>query len=549
MSQISSINFKKSNVIQAQHNDRLLPPNYLIGGDFEINRNSKEALKLKNQIISEAIEKYTERTGQKFQAKSYEWSAVCNIKPDTTMQDLEKLSRHLSDKYGFQCYQIAIHRDEGHINEQGEKAINHHAHLEFVTLDKETGKNRQRDLTPKKLREIQTEVAEILQMERGVDKRLSGVKRIEPRKYAQMKEQEKQNLKEIKQELSSEKEIKKILEAERKKLIAKNKELQERGEAPRYNADDYKELREIKNKPIKTKDELEKELQEFRDKHTKKPFKGLLRAKTDYEAIAQEQQKIIYDQAEQLNALNKALEYEATHREAIIKKHTKQKDQETEAYKELLQEKNKEEIKKQLESQRQELEKATNEAIEAKQRAISHKEFYEQQAEIYEQKILNLNQSEISNQIRAEKDKELKELENQQKIINQNLDTVKKENEKLKSENSRLKKIISKLWTKFNDLKPFIAKIKPFIQKGKDFIVKEHKNDLNANLSVLEPNSLKEPKKYIRTQMKSNGEIVSISYTQSEYNKLNEKQKRECSLLKNSIFAKTTKKQDRGIGR
>ncbi|EDP5291990.1 mobilization protein, partial [Campylobacter jejuni] len=57
------------------------------------------------------------------------------------MNDLENLSKHFQEKYGFQCYQIAIHRDEGHINEQGEKIINHHAHMEFVTLDKETGKN------------------------------------------------------------------------------------------------------------------------------------------------------------------------------------------------------------------------------------------------------------------------------------------------------------------------------------------------------------------------------------------------------------------------
>lgn len=56
------------------------------------------------------------------------------------MNDLKKLAQHFSDKYGFQCYQIVIHRDEGHINDDVEKEINHHAHLEFITLDKETGK-------------------------------------------------------------------------------------------------------------------------------------------------------------------------------------------------------------------------------------------------------------------------------------------------------------------------------------------------------------------------------------------------------------------------
>ncbi|MBX2132089.1 mobilization protein, partial [Campylobacter jejuni] len=102
------------------------------------------------------------------------------------MQDLERLALFLNEKYGFQCYQIAIHRDEGHINEQGQKEINHHAHLEFITLNKENGRNmwRRELITPKVLRQMQSEVAEILGMERGEDKRISGAKRIEPRAYA-----------------------------------------------------------------------------------------------------------------------------------------------------------------------------------------------------------------------------------------------------------------------------------------------------------------------------------------------------------------------------
>lgn len=215
MSHISSINLQKSKDYQVFHNTNIRP-NYAIGGELSYTLKGYEALKLKNQIIENAKEQYTKRTGQKFQAKSYEWSAVCNIKPNTTMQDLEKLAEHFNQKYGFQCYQIAIHRDEGHINEKGEKVINHHAHLEFITLDRQTGKNNYRRelITPKVLRQIQTEVAEILGMQRGQDKRLTGVKRIEPRKYAQMKENErKSNL-----------ELKKSFEIEKAKAISKTSE-------------------------------------------------------------------------------------------------------------------------------------------------------------------------------------------------------------------------------------------------------------------------------------------------------------------------------------
>ena len=232
MSAISSINFKKSNAIQTRHNDRDLPPNYLISDTgCEVNRTHKEALKLRNEIIENAINAYNKNKSPKasnFKAKSYEWSAVVNIKQDTTMQDLENLAKHFETKYGFQCYQIAIHRDEGYIDDKGEKIINHHAHLEFITLDKNTGKNmyRRELISPKILRQIQTEVAEILNMERGQDKRISKRERVEPRKYAQLKEQEKKAQKELKAELEQEKlstkEIKAYIEQFRKNCTGKN---------------------------------------------------------------------------------------------------------------------------------------------------------------------------------------------------------------------------------------------------------------------------------------------------------------------------------------
>lgn len=244
MGAISSINFKKSNAIQTMHNDRELPPNYLIGGSCECNKSSIQALKLKEKIIQEAKEAYNNNKSAKapsFKAKSYEWSAVVNIKLDTTMQDLERLALFLNEKYGFQCYQIAIHRDEGHINEQGQKEINHHAHLEFITLNKENGRNmwRRELITPKVLRQMQSEVAEILRMERGEDKRISGAKRIEPRAYAALKEKEKREKKQSKEQekeqFLNKSEYKKIIENFRKEQINQG-----------LDKDFFKELSELK---------------------------------------------------------------------------------------------------------------------------------------------------------------------------------------------------------------------------------------------------------------------------------------------------------------
>ena len=202
MGNFSSFHMKKSqtsNNFNLEHNERIKKPSYLIGNEVICNRNFAEALALKESMINKAIEAYTKRTGQKFQAKSYEWSGVANLKPSSTMDDLEKLAEHLEKKYGYQCYQIAIHRDEGHLDENGEKVLNLHAHLEFITLDKETGKNNFRgaNTTKKALSHLQDEVAEILQMERGIktldlraDERRA-LRRIEPRVWAKMKESEK----------------------------------------------------------------------------------------------------------------------------------------------------------------------------------------------------------------------------------------------------------------------------------------------------------------------------------------------------------------------
>lgn len=257
MSKIASINFKKSVNFQVFHNSTVRP-HYAIGGELIANRKGYEALKLKEQIIENAKEAYIKNTKQKFQAKSYEWSAVVNIKQDTTMQDLEKLAEHFEKKYGFQCYQIAIHRDEGYI-ENGEKHINHHAHLEFITLDKETGKNmyRRELINPKILRQIQTEVAEILEMERGQDKRISKRERIEPRRYAQMKEAERKEQAKLKAEHKQ--------ELESKAMLQENKELKEANQQAIYIADDYKRLRAIKEQQDITIQELNEQIQRIKD--------------------------------------------------------------------------------------------------------------------------------------------------------------------------------------------------------------------------------------------------------------------------------------------
>ena len=57
MSQISSINFKKSVDYQVFHNSTIRP-SYVIGGELEYDLKGYPARDLKNKIISQAIENY-----------------------------------------------------------------------------------------------------------------------------------------------------------------------------------------------------------------------------------------------------------------------------------------------------------------------------------------------------------------------------------------------------------------------------------------------------------------------------------------------------------
>lgn len=172
MAKLSSINIEPSKINNTEHNTRFVSPTYLLkekslGVEYDLNH--EEAEVLYQSLLKEAVTNYTQRTGQQLQAKKLRWSAVVNIKDTTTMDDLKKLTQKLYQEYGWQCYQIAIHRDEGHKDpDTGETIYNLHAHLEFLMLNKkgiycfkkgEWGKG--------KMSKLQDLVAEQLQMKRG----------------------------------------------------------------------------------------------------------------------------------------------------------------------------------------------------------------------------------------------------------------------------------------------------------------------------------------------------------------------------------------------
>ena len=108
--------------------------------------------------------RYLATTGQKMQAKATPIrEAVVVIKDTTTMNDLQNLAQRLQQRFGVQCFQIAVHKDEGHIGSDEWKP-NLHAHMVFDFTDQ---KGKSLKLGRNDMAEMQTICAEVLDMERG----------------------------------------------------------------------------------------------------------------------------------------------------------------------------------------------------------------------------------------------------------------------------------------------------------------------------------------------------------------------------------------------
>lgn len=284
MGNISSIHFEKSKDNNVEHNDRTHKPSYLKGTSFECNRSCDDARILYNALFNKAVYNYTKRTNQKpqFKEENLRWSAVVNIKSDTTMQDLEKLSDFLNKKYGWQCYQIAIHKDEGtplfedlqktkpKLDKNGNQVykVNLHAHLEFLMLN-ENGITafKKSDFGVKKMRELQTEVADLLGMERGQEN--SKAKRLNHQQYKQEQERINEEVQKtdkarfekdiaqfkeiVKEKFISKKDVKAEIEKARKEWI------KEQG----HTKEDYQLLRDLNNAHYKTIEELKTKIKEL----------------------------------------------------------------------------------------------------------------------------------------------------------------------------------------------------------------------------------------------------------------------------------------------
>ena len=116
---------------------------------------------------------------------------VLLVRSDTTLADVRKFGEECQRRWGITPLQIFLHKDEGHwLNGQpeaedresfkvGERWFkpNYHAHIVFDWMNHETGKSRK--LNDDDMMQMQTLASDILLMERGQSKAVTGKEHLE----------------------------------------------------------------------------------------------------------------------------------------------------------------------------------------------------------------------------------------------------------------------------------------------------------------------------------------------------------------------------------
>ena len=141
------------------------------------------------QHFDDMCQRYLSMTGQAPQLKDRErldkktgkmkviagWSPIREgcppIKPNTQLKDFAPFVKWLRSK-NRDVIRIDLHHDEGHEDEEGQRIMNHHAHVVIDWTDHKTGKTVK--LSKKDMEEMQTVLAESLGMERGAPKADTG---------------------------------------------------------------------------------------------------------------------------------------------------------------------------------------------------------------------------------------------------------------------------------------------------------------------------------------------------------------------------------------
>ena len=142
---------------------------------------------------------------------------VLLIRPDTTLADVRKFGEECKKRWGITPLQIFLHKDEGHwlsglpeVDDKdsfqvGERWFkpNYHAHIVFDWMNHDTGKSRK--LNDEDMTEMQSLASDILLMERGQSKAVTGNIEAAKRHKEQQVNLAEQELRQVKSEIRTDK--------------------------------------------------------------------------------------------------------------------------------------------------------------------------------------------------------------------------------------------------------------------------------------------------------------------------------------------------------
>lgn len=365
MGNIASITIKKGHLGEFFHNDRSKPTKNSIFDKSKnvYDKNAKEALDLYQKLLKERSQKYTARTGQKLQKNAITLlSAVVNIKETTTLEDLKRLAKKFEETYGTKTLQIAIHRDEGYVDEKGNKHINHHAHILFMGIDT-NGYSVKKKFKISDLKKMQDWAAEILQMERGQSVKKTKRRRLDTYEYKEAMKLKNEAIQELKKDIKLDnKKINKYLKILDKKLSEKS------GFLGNVKKEEVLDLFNKFLKSLKTQQQkLEQENEELKRKLGEKNFL-LQETKFDLEKIKAKNDELF----EKIQEIKQTNTYEVLKENEALKKENSELKEENKNLKITLKE-----LKEELSNLRKEMIKTNKELEERNQEKIFDKEDYQ----------------------------------------------------------------------------------------------------------------------------------------------------------------------------
>lgn len=328
---ISSINFQRVRGDKKQALDHIArttekEPVYLLEKS-ERKPNGFELLADVDKLHEEqmSLRKKNHSRGKAPELNDSLWEAVINLEEHHTMDDVKKVADFIHKKYHLTPTAIAIHRDEGYKDKTtGEVKYNYHAHVMFYTVD--NGKSQMRTIGKKALSEMQTEVANLLHMERGQVN--SKTVRLNHRQYREkarelaqkdfvfdvVQKEFVEHTKEQEQNILTLKEQKAIVEAERKKYK----------EEADHIASEYRALQAL-NKTLHTKKELDDALAALRKDYEDRLAKTVENFKSNEKGL--KAQKDYFDKAYNTELeVHQQLQKENKELRAELEKVTKERD-------------------------------------------------------------------------------------------------------------------------------------------------------------------------------------------------------------------------------